>query len=121
VLYGAAAMTTSLNIGHRHILPIYPPLFVLCGACALYFRSLKFRAGAIVISILTCWQVAESFAVRPDYLSYFNQAAGGPEGGYRHLVDSSLDWGQDLPGLKKVADGKRSRAGSGLLFVFRSH
>jgi hypothetical protein len=101
VLYGAAAMTTSLNIGHRHILPIYPPLFVLCGASALYFRSLKFRAGAIVISILTCWQVAESFAVRPDYLSYFNQAAGGPEEGYRHLVDSSLDWGQDLPGLKK--------------------
>jgi hypothetical protein len=101
LFYGGAAIATSLNIGHRHILPIYPPLFVLCGASALYFRSLKYRTGAIAISLLTCWQVAESFAVRPDYLSYFNQAAGGPPNGYRHLVDSSLDWGQDLPALKE--------------------
>jgi hypothetical protein len=42
--------------------------------------------------------------VRPHYLAYFNQIAGGPAGGWRHLVDSSLDWGQDLPGLKAWLD-----------------
>jgi len=59
------------------------------------------------------WQVGESFAVRPNYLAYFNELAGGPSRGYQHLVDSSLDWGQDLPALKtwleahpKIVDGK---------------
>ena len=37
----------------------------------------------------------------PNYLAYFNRIAGGPANGYKHLVDSSLDWGQDLPGLKR--------------------
>jgi hypothetical protein len=40
----------------------------------------------------------------PHYLAYFNPLAGGPRHGYRHLVDSSLDWGQDLPGLKQWID-----------------
>ena len=38
--------------------------------------------------------------VRPHYLAYFNESVGGPANGYKHLVDSSLDWGQDLPELK---------------------
>ncbi len=100
VVYGGAAITTSLNIGHRHILPIYPPLFILCGAAALLFRGLQQRGIALLISLLIFWQVGESFAVRPDYLSYFNELAGGPRNGYRHLVDSSVDWGQELPGLR---------------------
>jgi hypothetical protein len=43
-------------------------------------------------------------ASRPNYLAYFNQIAGGPSRGYLHLVDSSLDWGQDLPALKTWID-----------------
>ena len=39
--------------------------------------------------------------VRPHYLAFFNTLAGGPSHGYRHLVDSSLDWGQDLIGLRE--------------------
>jgi hypothetical protein len=57
--------------------------------------------GAIA---LVAWHVAESLAIRPDYLAYFNEAAGGPSKGYTHLADSSLDWGQDLPGLKQWLD-----------------
>ncbi|MGH9764488.1 MAG: hypothetical protein ACREDR_12960, partial [Blastocatellia bacterium] len=37
--------------------------------------------------------------IYPDYLTYFNEAAGGPSGGSRILADSNLDWGQNLPGL----------------------
>ena len=42
--------------------------------------------------------------VHPHYLAYFNELAGGPAGGYRYLVDSNLDWGQDLKGLKAWMD-----------------
>ena len=46
----------------------------------------------------------ESVTIRPNYLAYFNQLAGGPSQGYKHLADSSLDWGQDLPALKQWLD-----------------
>jgi hypothetical protein len=40
--------------------------------------------------------VVENLKTFPLYLTYFNQAAGGPSGGYRYVTDSNLDWGQDL-------------------------
>ena len=43
----------------------------------------------------------ENLKVYPYYLTYFNQIAGGPSGGYRYVVDSNIDWGQDL---KRLAD-----------------
>ena len=103
VIYAAFAVGTQLNIGHRHILPIYPALFVACGAVALLLRK-NSRATVAAIALLVCWQAGESLTVRPNYLAYFNQIAGGPRNGYRHLVDSSLDWGQDLPALKTWLD-----------------
>ena len=50
-------------------------------------------ATAVVISALG------SLWVYPHSLSYFNLLSGGPTRGYRHLVDSNIDWGQDLPAL----------------------
>ncbi len=98
-VYWTAAILSHLNIGQRHILPTYAPMFILAGgAVAGITRFGKTRAcamgGAIVVS--TIWFIGESFHVRPNYLAYFNQLAGGPDNGYRHLVDSSLDWGQSL-------------------------
>ena len=96
IVYWAVSLTTGLNIGHRHILPTYPALFVLAGA-AIAWSSLRWRAW--IASGLIIGAAISSFAIRPDYLAYFNNFAGGPENAHRHLVDSSLDWGQDLPGL----------------------
>ncbi|MDP9187099.1 MAG: glycosyltransferase family 39 protein [Verrucomicrobiota bacterium] len=104
LVYSAFAVTSRLNIGHRHILPIYPALFIGCGAVAHLLhknRRAIFTAG---VAILLFWQIGESFAIRPNYLAYFNEVAGGPARGYNHLVDSSLDWGQDLPALKTWLD-----------------
>lgn len=42
------------------------------------------------------WYIYENIRVFPYYLTYFNQVAGGPSGGYRYVTDSNLDWGQDL-------------------------
>jgi 4-amino-4-deoxy-L-arabinose transferase-like glycosyltransferase len=99
-VYGAFAIATELNIGHRHLLPLYPALFVLCGASVVFLKSARRKIIGGLIALLVCWHAAESFAIRPDYLAYFNQLAGGPNHGYQHLVDSSLDWGQDLPALR---------------------
>jgi len=60
-------------------------------------------AGAAVV-VLLMWHAGESIAIAPHYLAYFNEISGGPSEGYRHLVDSSLDWGQDLPALKDWLD-----------------
>ncbi len=99
-VYWATSLASHLNIGHRHILPTYPVLFIAAGWLG---RWLDFRRPLVAATImgLTAWHAGESWAVRPHYLAYFNQVIGGPVNGWRHLVDSSLDWGQDLPGLKK--------------------
>lgn len=59
---------------------------------------------SIATLALIAWHIGESVTIRPDYLAYFNQLAGGPSKGYKHLADSSLDWGQDLPALKQWLD-----------------
>jgi len=104
LIYAAFAMMSQLNIGHRHLLPIYPALFIACGAVALFLNSNRRAIFFSAAAILLCWQIGESLAVRPNYLAYFNPLAGGPSRGYEHLVDSSLDWGQDLPALRSWID-----------------
>jgi len=117
LVYSAFALTSRLNIGHRHLLPIYPAIFIACGACCYFFRSKQTRLmGSLVVAIIF-WQAIESFAIRPDYLAYFNQVAGGPANGYKHLVDSSLDWGQDLPPLKTWLYGHKSELAEGRLYL----
>lgn len=101
--YLAVAMTEDINIGHRHILPIYPALYVLCGSVALLARA-RFGWRKFAAAALVGWLAVESLAVRPNYLAYFGPQAGGPEDGYRKLVDSSVDWGMDLPSLKEWLD-----------------
>lgn len=117
VIYAAFAVGTQLNIGHRHILPIYPALFVACGSVALLLRKNSRAIFAGAIALLICWQIGESFIVRPNYLAYFNQIAGGPRNGYRHLVDSSLDWGQDLPALKTWLDDHGSTVNAKAIYL----
>lgn len=98
LVYWFVAIRTNLNIGHRHILPTYPVMFILCGAAGYWFtRRARIMAGLVVLLLAAL--AVESVATWPNYLAYFNQLAGGPDQGYRHLIDSSLDWGQDLPGL----------------------
>ena len=98
-VYMAASVASHLNIGHRHLIPVYPVLFIMTGALGPWFaRPPGWRA--LLAGGLLAWHVGESVWIYPNYLAYFNEFAGGPSNGRHHLVDSSLDWGQDLPGLK---------------------
>ncbi len=102
-IYTAVALTQGLNIGHRHILPLYPALFVLAGSITLLWPARRW-VTATALTLLLGWYAIDSLRVRPHYLAYFSPAVGGPAQGYQRLADSSLDWGQDLPGLKQWLD-----------------
>lgn len=107
VIYWIFSLTSHLNIGHRHILPTYPVLYIFCGAlgwaAARAGELSRASGGAIglVLAGLLGWHATVAARIYPHYLAYFSPVVGGPAEGYKHLVDSSLDWGQDLPGLKK--------------------
>ena len=100
VTYWVFAITAKLNIGHRHLLPTFAPMFVLCGAAGAWLAVSR-RWVRVLVPGLVGLLAITSLLTWPHYLAYFNSIAGGPSNGYRHLVDSSLDWGQDLPGLKR--------------------
>jgi 4-amino-4-deoxy-L-arabinose transferase-like glycosyltransferase len=87
----------SQAIGLRYMLPSYPFLFVFAAGAAKTLLSKKFLA--VVYGVLIAWYIGASLYIHPHYLAYFNELAGGPDNGYRYLVDSNLDWGQDLKGL----------------------
>jgi 4-amino-4-deoxy-L-arabinose transferase-like glycosyltransferase len=90
------ALTTGINIGVRHVLPLYPLLAI---AAAFAVVTLWQRWKLAIILLLSWFFIATALA-HPDYTSYFNEAAGShPE---RIAADSNLDWGQDLLRLAGV-------------------
>lgn len=144
VVYGATAVFSGMNIGIRHILPMFAPLFVLGGLAGEWLTAawrrfrpqpseatprkatheptgageletappagwpschdvvLRLACGAVVF--LLAASIVNTAVAFPNYIAYFNAASGGIDGGHKHLVDSSLDWGQDLPALKEWLD-----------------
>lgn len=105
-VYAAASATSNLNIGHRHLLPLYPPALVLLGALATWPKA---RASwrRLLAPTATCAMAVECLLIWPHALAYFNPLHGGPSQAYRHLVDSSLDWGQALGSLDDAIEQTR--------------
>jgi hypothetical protein len=99
--YWLFAIMGNLNIGNRHLLPVYPLLIVFTSKVGRVFDSWRPRRLALALSLLVAWNAVETALIYPHFLTYFNQIAGGPRNGHRWLVDSNLDWGQDLKGLAK--------------------
>ncbi|WP_437229773.1 ArnT family glycosyltransferase [Planctomicrobium sp. SH661] len=90
----------SLQLGLRYILPVLPLLMIFAGSSAHLFRfeSSGRRRLAIASVTILC---GLSLRFHPSHLTYFNEGAGGPVGGRHHLIDSNLDWGQDLNALSE--------------------
>jgi hypothetical protein len=105
-----ASMFSPIDIGYRNILPVLPLAFVYVSKVPAYtVGAVRGRAapwGRPAVALLCAWYVIGTVALSPHYLAYFNEFAGGPANGYRYLVDSNLDWGQDLKNLKKHMDGE---------------
>jgi 4-amino-4-deoxy-L-arabinose transferase-like glycosyltransferase len=101
-VYVASSLTASINIGHRHLLPLEPWLALL--AACVWPKSAAQARGAARWRALACvgafgWLAGGDAAAFPEWLGYFHELAGGPAGGRRFLVDSNVDWGQDLARL----------------------
>jgi len=93
--YFAVAMSSHLNIGARHILPVWVFCCVLAGAglSALIQHN---RRWLYPVAALLLFQIATTLHASPNYIAYSNEAWGGPTHTYRYLSDSNTDWGQQL-------------------------
>ncbi|MBN1933571.1 MAG: glycosyltransferase family 39 protein [Anaerolineae bacterium] len=105
--FWAMALTGGFNIGYRHILPSLPFLYMWAGwEIASYKSQIANRKSAIYYLAFVVCYLLFAICFFPHYLTFFNVFAGGPERGYRFLVDSNLDWGQDLPELAQDYDDR---------------
>jgi hypothetical protein len=94
------AMVAKLNIGLRHVLPVYPFVLLLAGVLFAELARKKWEGFALVACIALLATAAELIRIGPNHLAFFNEFVGGPRNGYKWLADSNLDWGQDLKRLK---------------------
>ena len=92
------------QVGIRYILPVFPLLFVWVSRIAPYFMTSRW--GVVVLGTLLAWHVWSGLSSFPNYIPYFNELAGGSEGGPEILDDSNIDWGQ---GLKQAAEYVRKK------------
>ena len=122
LLYFAISTRSALNLGYRHLLPILPYLYAFVGvqvgaartgaadSTVLVLDQIKgdqrSESGggrspflSIVLHICLLWLIVGNLAIYPHYLSSFNELVG-PANGYQVLVDSNVDWGQDLKRLR---------------------
>lgn len=101
------------NIGLRYLLFIIPMLAIWIGRLGRVMDSLVLRKRRIVLGIIICCILAlflNTLLIWPDYIPFFNIIAGGPSQGHYYLLDSNLDWGQDLIGLKEYMDNQKISA-----------
>ena len=125
------SLSGNLQLGIRYALPLLPLAFIAASGALFrkkYYKVILVGNGEAKLSLvqslspddrkkvmgfiewfvlpvlifgLFVWQCVEVIRVEPHYLSHFNQIAGGVGGGPRYLLDSNVDWGQDLPALAK--------------------
>ena len=94
VLLLGLGMQSKLQLGIRYILPVFPFIYLFIAGYALRFRPAV---------LLVVWLAVSSTAISPSYLAYYNELVG-PKNGYKYLVDSNTDWGQDLKRLAQFVE-----------------
>jgi hypothetical protein len=97
-VYLAISLTSHINIGIRHFLPVYPFLFIAGGALLAQLLHIKKRLGVVVLVILFGWMTFEAVRTFPDYTPYMNQLASRHPRWY-YLSDSNVEWGDDVGAL----------------------
>lgn len=103
VFFVGVSIASMLNLGVRHILPIYPFCMVIAGAAAAAL-AMRSMVGRVAVGALLALTIASSLHSYPDFLAYSNETAGGPSHTWRLVADSNDDWGQGLKWTKAYAD-----------------
>jgi len=99
-VYFVFAITAHINIGIRHVLPLYPFLLLYVGAVVEWACGLRWRWTKLVLGALLIAQVADIARYAPDYLSYFTVLVK-PANTWQLLSDSNTDWGQGMVALRR--------------------
>jgi hypothetical protein len=112
----AVAMTAHIDIGIRHVLGVFPFLYLF--ACFQLTRA--GTKGLAVLAVLIATAIIESAWIAPNYAEFYNVIAGGPAQGAKYLIDSNIDWGQDVARLAEWlhSDQARGRSYSLRLYMF---
>ncbi|MGZ3660833.1 MAG: ArnT family glycosyltransferase [Bdellovibrionota bacterium] len=97
--FGFFSLARYKNLGVRYLLFLYPWAATWCARIRWSHKIVRTLAGAALLSM-----VIGSALTWPNFLAYFNLPSGGPDYGHRYLLDSNLDWGQDLTTLKDFMD-----------------
>jgi hypothetical protein len=103
LIYWATSIKSNLNIGVRHLLPIFPFTIILTAKGVVFWlENTKYKKIALsLFLVLILWQAISVLKIYPHFIAYANEIVGGPDKVYLYTVDSNLDWGQDLKRLKK--------------------
>jgi hypothetical protein len=88
-------MTSQMNIGVRHILPVYP-FFIVIAAAGVCFWARKYRIVLYVLMALLVFHAAAAVRTAPNYIAFSNDFFGGVDNTYKVLADSNVDWGQSV-------------------------
>ena len=127
-IYWLVSIKGNLNIGVRHLLPVFPFTIILVSATAAnLLKNPYLKIKYALFGGLIVWQIISVISVYPSFLAYFNELAGGPNGGKNYVVDSNLDWGQDLKRLARWVEENKIEniyidyfGGGGLNYYFKN-
>jgi 4-amino-4-deoxy-L-arabinose transferase-like glycosyltransferase len=109
-LVGLASLV-GMQLGVRYVLPAFPFLVLFAGQAARWARWQEYPARTICIAAAALL-IPLALRYHPHHLAYFNELAGGPVNGRWHLLDSNLDWGQDLRAVNQfMAERRLKRIG----------
>ncbi len=102
-IYLIVAILSGMNIGTRHVLFLYP-LAALLGAAGLTALARHHRRWIWIGGGLVAFHIISAMAIFPAEMAYGNEAWGGTANTHKHLSDSSVDWAQQLPHIKRWVD-----------------
>lgn len=93
-LWLAAGMTSGINIGVRHILPLWP-LLIIAGSAAAWELTRRKRAAQIVLGALLVFHGISALVTAPSSIAFANELWGGTRRSHALLQDSNVEWGQN--------------------------
>ena len=105
VLYFGVAAVSNMNIGARHLLPIYPFLYVLGAGAAARLITVH-RGWIVAVAALVAWQAADAITAYPAYMAFGNGLWGGSSKVHLYLSDANVDWGQQLNDVRSYLAGR---------------
>ena len=111
VILFSMSFLTDINLGLRYVLPVLPYVFVAIGRLVPWALGLSRIRKWVTTGLIACAlgsTIFSSLGIHPDYLAHFNWASGGPDRIPPRLIDSNLDWGQDLVAAPKMVEGDDS-------------